>query len=344
MASLLSFIVVIGICVVVHEYGHYITARLLGVQAHEFAFGMGPALFQRKGKHVLWSVRAFPVGGFVRLAGMDEENEGEVVEPGRAFYDKAPWRRFLILVNGSMANILLALLLTAIFLTGHGVVNLSETLVGEIMEGYPAEAAGITPGDRILKVNDSDVSSWGIMSEAIRREALKGPVHFTIRRGDEILSLTTEILPDKAQGIPLFGIRPGMKKYPLKEALASSLSYTVTMSIDMLRGIARWITGTEKVDVTGPVGIASMAGDAARRGLWTFLSFLALINLNLGLINLLPFPALDGGRLIFTAGEMIVRRRLPPKIENYIHMTGFFLLIALIVYITWQDVLRLFEG
>ena len=344
MASLLSFIVVIGVCVVVHEYGHYITARLLGVQVHEFAFGMGPVIYKRKGKYALWSVRAFPVGGFVRLAGMDEENEGEMVEPGRAFYDKAPWRRFLILVNGSMANVLLALLLTAFFLTGHGVVNLGATVVGEIMEGYPAESAGILPGDSILKVNDAEVAAWAPMSEAIRKEALKGPVHFSVGRGDEILSITAEILPDKSQGIPLFGIRPAMKKYPLKEAFSSSLSHTINMSIDMLRGIARWIAGTEKVDVTGPVGIASMAGDAARRGLWTFLSFLALINLNLGLINLLPFPALDGGRLIFTAGEMVVRRRLPPKVENYIHMTGFFLLIALILYITWQDVVRLFEG
>ena len=143
MASLLSFLFVIGICVVVHEYGHYITARLFDVQVHEFAFGMGPVLFQRKGKHTLWSLRAFPVGGFVRLAGMAEENEDETVEPGRAFYDKAAWKRFLILVNGSVANVLLALLLTAVFLSGHGVANLEETVIGEVMEGYPAQAAGI---------------------------------------------------------------------------------------------------------------------------------------------------------------------------------------------------------
>ncbi len=111
------------------------------------------------------------------------------------------------------------------------------------------------------------------------------------------------ILPDREQGIPLFGIRPGMKRFPVGEAFSSALSYTVNMSVEMIRGIIRWVSGTEKVDVTGPVGIASMAGEAARKGLWTFLSFLALINLNLGLINLLPFPALDGGRLFFTAGK-----------------------------------------
>jgi regulator of sigma E protease len=183
MASLLSFLFVIGICVVVHEYGHYITARLFDVQVHEFAFGMGPVLFQRKGKHTLWSVRAFPVGGFVRLAGMEEENDEETVEPGRAFYDKAAWKRFLILVNGSVANVLLALLLTAVFLTGHGVVNLEETVIGEVMEGYPAQAAGIVPGDRILSVNGTPVETWRAMSTEIRQEAPKGSVLFSVRGG-----------------------------------------------------------------------------------------------------------------------------------------------------------------
>ena len=344
MASLLSFLFVIGICVVVHEYGHYITARLFDVQVHEFAFGMGPVLFQRKGKHTLWSVRAFPVGGFVRLAGMEEENDEETVEPGRAFYDKAAWKRFLILVNGSVANVLLALLLTAVFLTGHGVVNLEETVIGEVMEGYPAQAAGIVPGDRILSVNGTPVETWRAMSTEIRQEAPKGSVLFSVRRGGAVISISAVILPDREQGIPLFGIRPGMKRFPVGEAFSSALSYTVNMSVEMIRGIIRWVSGTEKVDVTGPVGIASMAGEAARKGLWTFLSFLALITLNLGLINLLPFPALDGGRLFFTAGEMVLRRRLPPRIENYSHMTGFFRLITLIRYITWQDLLRLFRG
>ena len=341
MSSLLSFILVIGICVVAHEYGHYITARLFGVQVHEFAFGMGPVVFSRKGKHNLWSVRAFPIGGFVRLAGMEEENEGEEIEPGKAFYDKSAWKRFLILFNGSATNIILALLLTAVFLTGHGVMDLDDTVVGEIMAGYPAQESGIGQGDRILSVNGTAVEDWRSMSLKIREEALKGPVVFSVDRKGEIISITALIKAD-GQGIPLFGIRPGFKKYSPPEALSSAFSYTMKMSAEMISSIVRWITGREKMDVTGPLGIASMAGEAARRGLWTFLSFLALINLNLGLINLFPFPALDGGRLFFTAGEMALRRRLPPKIENYIHMTGFFLLIALILYITWRDLVRIF--
>jgi regulator of sigma E protease len=341
MSSLLSFVLVIGICVVAHEYGHYLTARLFGVQVHEFAFGMGPVIFSRKGKHNLWSLRIFPIGGFVRLAGMEEEDEGECIEPGRAFYDKAAWKRFLILLNGSAANIVLALLLTAAFLAGHGVINTADTVVGEVMTGYPAEESGIMQGDKILSVNGSPVGDWSSMSLKIREEALKGPVIFSVARGDGVLSIKA-LIKANDQGIPLFGIRPGFKKYSPGEAFSSAFSYTMKMSSDMISGILGWISGREKMDVTGPVGIASLAGEAARKGLWTFLSFLALINLNLGLINLFPFPALDGGRLFFTAGELVLGKRLPPKTENYIHMAGFFLLIALILYITWQDLARIF--
>lgn len=341
MTSLLSFIAVIGICVVVHEYGHYISARLLDVQIHEFAFGMGPVLFQRTGRTTVWSVRAFPVGGFVRLAGMGEEAEGEVVEQGRGFYDKAPWKRFLILFNGALFNVFLATVLTVFFLAGHGVVDLGSATIGELMDGYPAQAAGLVPGDRVLSVNGTAVTTWNDMSESIRTEALKGPVTFIVQRRAEKISYIVVIPRDGASGVPLLGVRPAMRRYTPGEALRSAFSHTVATSAEMLRGIVRWITGAEKADITGPLGIAAMAGQAASRGLWTFISFLSLINLNLGLINLLPFPALDGGRLFFTLGEMILRRRLPPKLENYIHISGFVLLIALILYVTWQDVLRL---
>ncbi|MDI9369708.1 MAG: RIP metalloprotease RseP [Synergistota bacterium] len=341
MASLISFLFVIGVCVIVHETGHFITARMLDVQVHEFSFGMGPLLAQRAGRNTTWSLRALPVGGFVRLAGMGEERDGEEVAEGKGFYDKAPWKRFLVLFNGSLFNILLAMLLTATFLYGHGVLDLTTTTVGEIIEGYPAQSAGVLPGDRLLAIAGQDVSSWREMSEGIRAAAAKGPVDIALERDGERIAMSVTIPPDE-QGITLLGIRPALKRYPAGEALTSALSYTVEMTVEMLRSIIRFIIGAEKVDVAGPVGIASMAGEAARKGLWTFVTFLALINLNLGLLNLFPFPALDGGRLVFTVGEMILRRRVPEKLENFIHMSGFVLLIMLIIYVTWQDIVNVF--
>jgi regulator of sigma E protease len=136
---------------------------------------------------------------------MEEEDEGECIEPGRAFYDKAAWKRFLILLNGSAANIVLALLLTAAFLAGHGVINTADTVVGEVMTGYPAEESGIMQGDKILSVNGSPVGDWSSMSLKIREEALKGPVIFSVARGDGVLSIKA-LIKANDQGIPLFGI------------------------------------------------------------------------------------------------------------------------------------------
>jgi regulator of sigma E protease len=343
MVSLLSFLLVIAICVISHEYGHYKTARLAGVQVHEFAFGMGPVIWQRKGKDgTVWSWRIFPVGGFVRLAGMDEEKPGEKVAPGGAFYDKSATRRFLILLNGALANILLAILLTGIFLWGHGILDLSSTRIGEIMGGYPAEVAGISVGDQVLSVNDSSVANWQEMSEAIRSYAEKGPVTITISRNGNILPFSVPIPVDPEFGVPLLGVRPVFKSFGPVAAFTNAFNYIFRMSSEWIRGIFLLLTNRSQVDLTGPVGIASMAGEAVKGGLWSFLSFLAVINLNLGMINLFPFPGLDGGRLVFVFLEIITRKKVPEHIENYIHLAGFFLLIALIMFITWKDILKLF--
>lgn len=344
MISLFSFLLVIAICVISHEYGHYKTAKLAGVQVHEFSFGMGPVLWQRPGKDgTLISVRIFPIGGFVRLAGMDEEKPGENIIPGGAFNDKTAIQRFLILFNGALANILLAILLTGFFLWGHGILDLESTQIGELMAGYPAQQIGIMKGDRIEKVNDIKVRSWQDMSSSIRTEALKGPVIIELTRSDKPMSFTVDIPDDPNYGTPLLGIRPVYRTFGPVRAFTSAFQYIFKMSADWIRGIFLLLTNRSQVDLTGPVGIASMAGAAARAGLWSFLSFLAVINLNLGMINLFPFPGLDGGRLVFVLIEIITRKKVPERIENYIHLAGFFLLITLIIFITWKDLLKLFE-
>ena len=172
MTSLIAFIVVIAVCVVVHEYGHYITAKILGVQVHEFAFGMGPALLQHRNKktNMLWSLRILPIGGFCRLAGMNEDEEDEEVIPGMGFDEQPAWKRFFILLNGSMFNILLAVVLMALFLWGHGVMNMESTKIGEIMPGFPSEISGLKVGDEILSVNGEKVSQWREMSDLVQQK------------------------------------------------------------------------------------------------------------------------------------------------------------------------------
>ncbi len=347
LTSIIAFIIVIAICVVVHEYGHYITARLLGVQVHEFAFGMGPVIRQRvssKGKaRMSWSWRLLPIGGFCRLAGMGEDLEDEIVLPGMGFNEQPAWKRFFILLNGSLFNVILALVLTVFFLCGHGVLDMDSTRIGEIMPGFPSEQAGLQVGDQITAVNGKAVSHWREMSEALRAEGGKeAPVRIDVLRDEKTLTLELSIPINKEYGRPMLGVSPSMARYGLIEAVSSSAGYTWRMTKLMLRGIADWILQRQEVEVTGPIGIASMSGQAMRDGLWSFVSFLALISLNLGLLNLFPIPALDGGRILFVLLEMILRRRLPEKVENWIHAAGFAVLIFLMLLITCQDVYHLF--
>ncbi len=351
LTSLIAFIIVIAVCVIVHEFGHYITAKILGVQVHEFAFGMGPAILQHRNKKtkMLWSWRLFPVGGFCRLAGMNEDEEGEQVISGMGFDEQPAWKRFLILLNGSLFNILLAVLLMAVYLCGYGVLDMDSTKIGEIMPGFPAEIAGLRAGDEILSVNgqkpeDSEKNSkWRGMSELIRTESLKNEnVTLEIKRGEENLSFNLKIPVNEEYGRPMLGVSPSHARYGFFKAVKSSIGYTYRMTSMMLRGFYELITRRQEADVTGPVGIASMSGKAMREGFWDFITFIAIIALNLGILNLFPIPALDGGRLLFVLLEMIVRRRLPEKVENYIHMAGFALLISLMVLITFKDVYNLF--
>ncbi|MCL1940749.1 MAG: RIP metalloprotease RseP [Synergistaceae bacterium] len=344
IVSFISFIVVIAVCVLAHETGHYKTAKILGVQSHEFAFGMGPLIYQKKdAEGMLWSIRAFPIGGFVRIAGMGEEEDEEAVKPGMGFNEQPAWKRFFILANGSVMNIITAILLTAVFLYGHGVLDMQSARIGTLIPGMPAESAGFLPGDTILEINGKVIEDWRGMTMEIRQNAVEGSVNFKVERDGATFNLDVVIPVDQESKVPMLGITPSIKTYTLMGSITNAWSHIMNISIEMLRAIYKLITAEEAVDVTGPVGIAAMAGQAARAGIWSFLTFLSLISLNLGLLNLFPFPALDGGRLFLVLGEMIFRRRLPDKIERYIHFTGFVLLISLIVFVTWQDIVRLMQ-
>jgi regulator of sigma E protease len=341
VVSLLSFLLVIGISVIIHELGHFLFSIRFGVKVYEFAFGMGPALLQKRRGETVYSLRAFPIGGFVRLAGMEEEQEGESAPPERTYPFKTPSQRFAILAGGPLFNILLAIVLTTALLTFNGILDLQSATVGSTMSGYPAERIGLMTGDRIVSINGKTVTTWDSMSSTLRQAAPAGPIELVVDRNGEKKTFSVLVEKDSRYGVPLLGIRPRNLRYSLPEALFRSVGTAWEMTVSILKGLWTWAFGRQDVEFAGPVGIASMAGDAARQGWWSFISFLAVINLNLGILNLFPFPALDGGRLSFLVGEMLTGRRLPAKWENLIHLAGFALLIALILFVTWKDILRL---
>ncbi|MDR1741052.1 MAG: RIP metalloprotease RseP [Synergistaceae bacterium] len=342
--SFVSFVVVIAICVLVHEYGHYITARLVGVQVHEFSLGMGPLLKQKVGHNgenrMLWSLRALPIGGSCRVAGMGEDEEGETVAAGRGFNEQPGWKRFLILLDGSLFNIILAFLLTAFLLAGHGAQDMSDTRIGTLIDGFPAKEAGLMEGDRIVKVNGAAVSDWRGMTARMREAA--DSVVLTVDRDGREFDLTVALRFDKESGSQMLGITPAIKRLAPADALGGALRYVWHATALTVRALVNFVFRQQEVEVTGPVGIAAMSGRAMSGGFWSFVLFLAVINLSLGILNLIPFPALDGGRIFFVLLEMVFRRRLPEKVENWIHTTGFVLLILIMLIVTWQDISRMF--
>lgn len=345
MVSLFSFIIVIGICVISHELGHYAMARWRGVQVHEFSFGMGPALWSRRMGETLWSVRALPIGGFVRLEGMegaeDVPSETDTPDPSRSFPIKKPWERFVILAGGAVCNIILALILTASLLMFYGVMDFKTPRVGNIMPGYPAQQIGLLQGDRVLSIGGIEVAEWGDIRKNLQLMK-EDKVAVTVDRGGETLTFSATIPFSVKDNARLLGIQPSRVSYGFVGAFSHALTYCWHMSVEILKGFWKLVTGTQKEEMAGPVGIAVMAGDAARQGFWNFISFLAVINLNLGLLNLFPFPALDGGRILFVSGEMICGRKFPELWENRIHYAGFMLLLGLIIIVTWKDIQRLF--
>jgi regulator of sigma E protease len=316
------------------------------VQVHEFAFGMGPGLLtKRAASGTLWSIRAFPIGGFVRLEGdEDETRPGDVPDPSRAINKRRPWERFIIFAGGAAMNIVLAWLLTTMLLSFNGVLDIKSPVVGNLMPGYPAETMGALPGDRVVSINGREISEWPEIRSTLQETATDDVVILVDRSGESV-TLSGKIPFSAENGARLWGVQPSKVRYPVYKALFVGVSYCWQMSIDILKGLMMMLSGAIKLDaVTGPVGIADMAGQYAREGFWSFITFLAVINLNLGLLNLLPFPALDGGRLVFLLGEMISGRKFPEKWENRIHLIGFVMLLVLIVVVTWKDIAKLWLG
>ena len=313
---------------------------------HEFSFGMGPEIWQRKKGETQYSVRAFPIGGFVRLEGEDADDASEPHESDydtrRSLANKKPWERILIMGAGASVNIALAWLLTAFYLAGYGAYDMSAPKLGNIMENTPAYSVGLKRGDVIKSIDGKPLNNWGDIQRSVRAADKEGDrFSIVIDRGGEEMRFSVAI-PDVEGKGRLLGVQPSHEKFPVTKAFGASLSYTWNMSLAILKGIWLTVTGQMKADVTGPVGIAVMAGDAVQSGFWTFVAFLGIINLNLGLLNLLPFPALDGGRIVFVLIEMITRRKVPERIETMVHYAGFVVLIALIVFVTGKDIFRLF--
>ncbi len=347
MVTLILFILILGVIVLVHEFGHFIFAKMFGVYVYEFSIGMGPKIWSRKSKkdETVYCIRAIPIGGFVQLAG-EEVDDDKTVPKEKKMYNKPVWQRFLIMFFGAGNNFILAFLILLACGLFFGSPKM-DPIVNRLTDGYPMVQSGIEVGDRILEINGNKISTVDDVRLYLAVETSGDPVEFTIKKANGNV-ITYEITPIKetvdGENAYKFGIefyRENEKGFlaPLKYAFVKTGALFKQMWITL----KLLFTGGVGVDsLSGPVGIYSIVGQTRSAGIESLLQLVALLCINVGFINLLPFPAFDGGRILFLIIEKIKGSPVNPKVENICHSIGFILLMLLILFITFNDVVRMF--
>lgn len=337
MLTILATIFVFGVIVFIHEFGHFITAKASGMRVDEFAIGFGPALVKKQKGETLYSIRAIPLGGYNKIAGMMPDEELD----DRSFLNKPVWKRFIVIFAGAFFNFLLAIVIFfGVFVTYGQQTPSNEPVIGRIVSDSPAIAAHLEVNDRITSINGKAITQWSDITTHLKGTE-NTVVTMMIDRGGETKEVS--VIPTESSGRAIIGINPQINSTPYSIGEAAERSVTATIAIlqEMVRTLWLMITGQMAAQVSGPIGVAQAAGEMAQFGFVYLLNFTAILSLNLGVINLLPVPALDGGHLILLIIEGITRRRMPPKALQYIQMTGVILLIALFIYATTHDISRL---
>ncbi|MGI6421925.1 MAG: RIP metalloprotease RseP [Syntrophomonadaceae bacterium] len=342
--TILIALIIIAVLILFHETGHFIAARRVGIPVHEFAIGFGPKLISWKRNGVEYSIRVFPLGGFVRMAG---EEPGDQSHPD-GYSHRTPLEKIRVSFAGPFMNFVLALLIFIYSYTFIGIPQATdEPIIGMVFEGQPAEAAGMLPGDRILAVDGVQVKNWQEFTSRLTEQAPGTPVILELERDgqQQQLEVITEENPNT--GLSIIGVSSQViyEKQGLLTAVKIGLQQTYELTLVLLGGLWIMITGgASAADIAGPVGIVGLIGDAARVGTVFLLSFSAFLSINLGILNLLPIPALDGSRILFALVEAVRRKPVAPEKEGFIHWLGFLFLMLLIVLVTFNDIMRFFRG
>jgi regulator of sigma E protease len=366
--AILLFIVILVLLIVVHELGHFAAAKLFGIRVDEFGIGFPPRLWGKKRGETLYSINALPFGGFVKIFGED----GQPLQEGapdreRSFTQKNRGIQAAVLVAGVAMNVIAAwLILSAGYMTGMPADSDSnlprplqqiEPTIVEVSEGSPAQLSGLLPGDRLERISagaDSVETSSG--SDAMRAfiaAHADQALTLTYRRGDVIKEITASPSANVAgapEGKRVLGIAivdVGIVKLPVHLALIEGAKLTYGLTIETARGLGSFaksivVGRADFSDVSGPVGIVGVVGDASRLGLSAVLSLAAVISVNLAIINLIPFPALDGGRLLIVGIEAVRRRAINPNLFLWLNAGGFAALIVLMLVVTYHDIAKLF--
>jgi len=349
LLSIVAFILILGVIVLVHEFGHFMWAKKFGVHIYEFSIGMGPVLFTHEGKDkIKYRVRLLPIGGFVQMAGEVYEDDDKVDK--KDFMCNKPWhQRIIIIIAGVVNNFILAIVLLFVYALIWGASS-NTTKIHSVEDGYPMKEAGIVKGDVITKINGKKIKSWDSAQILLTIKSKNNTYKIEVKHKDgekETFKVKPKKVYDKdiKMDRSVFGFTI---KEEVHKGFFVSLKYAFVKFANIMETM--WLTISNLVigklsfkNLSGPVGVYQVVNTGLSVGISYIIYITAFLSLNVGFINILPLPAFDGGRAFFMLIEKIRRKPINSKIENTIHAIGFILLLLLMVVITWQDIVRIFK-
>lgn len=336
--SIVITVLIFGVIIFIHEFGHFLAARAVGVTVNEFSIGMGPAIFQKQGKRTKYTLRALPIGGYCAMEGEEEDSEDE-----NSFRNKSVPKRILICIAGPVMNLLLGLLITIGALIGSKYY--SSTTVAVFKEDAISMESGLQVGDRIVKMNHlSILSDQDIVLEALRDD--DGAIDMVVVRDGERVTLPQVQFAVQGEGEER-SLYLDFKVLAVDAGVPSCLSYATRRTISLVRStwisIGDLITGRAGFsELSGPVGVGQAVGEAAKNGARSLVSLAAFLSISIGMFNLFPFPALDGGRVLFLLIEAVRRKPVSAKVEGIVNLAGLLCLFALMIAVTFKDIWNLF--
>ena len=354
MIYFLSFLVVLGILIFVHEFGHFIVARWLGVGVTKFSFGFGPKLAGVTRGETEYLISAIPLGGYVKLVGENDEEEVSPEERDRAFYGKPVWVKMAIVSAGPIANLVFAFLVFWVVFQG-GVPALTPK-IGDVMPDTPAARAGIEAGDLVVRIGEREITTWEELAAGIQESGAGKVLAMTVRRGEKEIRVT--VTPEIREGLSIFGEKidgPKIGVVASKEVIQRKINPVAAISraaeetwriitLTVLTVVKLVMRVLPSDTLGGPILIAQIAGDQARQGISPFAYFLGLLSVNLGILNLLPIPILDGGHILFFSIEALRRKPLSPQARMMAQHVGLAVILMLTALVFYNDIARLIAG